>query len=82
MSLRSITVIALLWVLSLLAVGTVVYGYAINPVTPRVIAGPEFGFRVEGEQNGVPIGLPVLRIDGEWVPVKIGTADGRGRLLR
>lgn len=84
MSLRNMTVIALLWVLSLFAVSAIVHAqaYGINPVTPRVIAGPDVGFRIEGEQNGVPVGLLVVQIDGKWVPVKIGTADGRTQLLR
>ena len=84
MSLRNMTVIALLWLVSLFAVGTIVsaQAYRINPVTPRVIAGPEFGFSIDGEQNGVPVGLPVVKIDGKWVAVKIGSADGGPKLLR
>jgi hypothetical protein len=84
MSLRGVTVVAVLWVLSLFAVGTIVYGqvYAINPVTPHVVAGPNFGIRIEGEQNGVPVGMPVVQIDGKWVTVTFGTADGKTNLKR
>ena len=84
MSLRKMTVFALLWALSLFLVGTLVYAqsYGTNRVTPQIIAGQDFGFRIEGEQKGVPVGLPVVRIDGKWVPVKLGTADGQTHLLR
>jgi hypothetical protein len=73
-----------LWVLSLLAVGAVVQAqvYRIEPVAPRVIAGPDFGFRIVGNENGVPVGLLVVQIDGKWVPVKFGTVDGQSNLLR
>ena len=49
--------------------------YAINPVPPRALAGPDYGFRIKGEQNGVLISLPVVRVDGRWVEVKSDRAD-------
>ncbi len=90
MSTRTIRVVALLWVLSLLAVGTIGYAqtsgraqvYMTNPVSPTVVAGPDFGFRIEGEQNGVPVGLPVVRVNGQWVEVKIGSASGKAQPIR
>jgi hypothetical protein len=65
------------WVLSLLVVKSVVsaQAYAINPVTPRVLSGPDFGFRIDGEQNGVPVGMPVVRVDGRWIEVKVGSGQ-------
>jgi hypothetical protein len=71
MSKRAIGIIAVLWVLSLLIVQSVVSAqwYPVNPVTPRVLAGPDYGFRIEGEQNGVLVGKPVVRVDGRWVEV-------------
>jgi hypothetical protein len=71
MSKRAIGIIAVLWVLSLLIVQSVVSAqwYPVNPVTPRVLAGPDHGFRIEGEQNGVLVGKPVVRVDGRWVEV-------------
>lgn len=75
MSMRAIGVVAAVWILSLLAVASLVHAqwHPANPVTPRVIAGADFGFRIEGEQNGVPIGVPVVRINGEWVAVRVGS---------
>ena len=76
MSKRAIAIVAVLWVLSLLVVKSFAsaQAYAVNPVTPRVLAGPDYGFRIEGEQNGVPVGVPVVRVDGRWVEVKIGSS--------
>jgi hypothetical protein len=84
MSKRAIGIVAVLWVLSLLAVGKIVQAqvYQIQPVKPYVVSGPNFGIRIEGTENGVPVGLPVVQIDGKWVPVKFGSADGQTKLLR
>lgn len=73
MSKRAIGIVAVLWVLSLLALKSVVSAqvYGINPVTPRVLFGQDFGFRIEGEQNGAPVGVPVVRVDGRWIEVKV-----------
>ena len=81
MSTRSIGFVAALWILSLLVVGSMVraQSYRVNPVPPRVISGADFGFRIEGEQNGVPVGVPVVRINGEWMAVKVGSASGEVR---
>ena len=82
MSIRSITLIALLWVCSLLAVASVVRGqsYGVNPLPPRVLSGPDFGIRIEGEQNGHPVGVPVIRIKDQWVEIKFSA--GKTNLLR
>jgi len=84
MSKRGVGIVAMLWVCSLFVVATIVQAqfHAVQPLTPRVIVGPEFGFRIEGQQNGVPVGLPVIRIDGQWVPVRIGSADMQNNLPR
>lgn len=35
---------------------------------PRVLSGPDLGFRVEGmARDGAPIGTLVVRVDGKWV---------------
>jgi hypothetical protein len=77
MSKRAVAIVAVLWVLSLLVVKSVVsaQSYGINPLTPRVLSGPDFGVRIEGEQNGVPVGTPVIRVDGRWIDVKIWTGQ-------
>ena len=79
MSIRRIAAVAALWVASLLLVGTIAKGqsHSINPLPePRVVSGPDFGFRIEGEQNGVPVGLPVVKINGKWVQARIGSTKG------
>jgi hypothetical protein len=41
---------------------------ARKALEPRVLSGPELGFRVEGTaRDGAPIGSLVVRIDGKWV---------------
>jgi hypothetical protein len=75
MSMRSIAVIAALWVLSLFVVGTIVQAqsYAVNPLPPKTVFGDDFGFRIIGEQNGALIGTPLVKVNGKWVEVKIGS---------
>jgi hypothetical protein len=81
MSIRATGVLAALWILSLLLVASIVHAqsYRVNPVPPRVVTGADFGFRIEGEQNGAPVGVPVVRINGEWMAVKLGAAQGEVR---
>jgi hypothetical protein len=76
MPVRRIVVLALVWVVSLLVVATMARAqvYRMNPVPePKVVFGPDFGFRIEAEQNGVPVGLLVVNINGKWVEVRIGS---------
>jgi hypothetical protein len=75
MPVRRIAVLAILWVGSLFVVATIARAqvYQINPLPePRVVFGPDFGLRIEGEQNGVPVGPLVVKIDGKWVEARIG----------
>jgi hypothetical protein len=79
MSTRAILALAALWVLSLVAVVTIVNAqvYRMNPLAePRILSGPDFGIRIEAEQNGKPVGRLVVRIDGEWVEAQLGSAMG------
>jgi len=55
-------------------VGRVSAGLGDQPRHTTRLAGPDYGFRIEGEQNGMLIGLPVVRVDGRWVDVKIGSS--------
>ena len=76
---RRIAVFVLLWVASLFVVATLARAqvYRINPLAePRVVSGPDLGFRIEGEQNGVAVGPLVVKINGKWVEARIGLADG------
>ena len=45
---------------------------ASRPVTPKVIAGPDLGFRVERMAGSTPIGKLVVRVNGEWLDVQLG----------
>lgn len=40
-----------------------------NPVAPQVLSGPDVGFRIEGvdPRTGNPMGIWVVRVNGEWV---------------
>jgi|RhiMethySRZTD1v2_1073278.scaffolds.fasta_scaffold1579525_2 hypothetical protein len=40
---------------------------AVNPVTPTVLTGGDFGFRVEGDRAGTPVGELVVKVNGQWV---------------
>jgi len=72
--------LALLWALSLLAVGAISSsaqaqrpggrpGLPFNFLTesPTVVSGNDVGFRIERTQDGIPIGRLVVRVDGRWV---------------
>ena len=53
--------------------------FSVDKVTPRVLAGPDVGFRVEGIRGGkTPVGTIVVRVNGEWVEADLagGTALG------
>lgn len=49
------------------------------PVTPMVISGADFGFRVEGNRGGTPVGTLIVKMNGQWVEAEIG---GIGRPKR
>jgi hypothetical protein len=84
-SIRRTAVLAVLWVASLLAVAAIAraQAYRSNPLPePKVVFGPDFGIRIEAEQNGVPVGPLVVKINGKWVEVRIGAASDGPNLLR
>jgi hypothetical protein len=84
MSVRAIFGLALLWVLSLFAVASVAKAQVFElprPLPePTVVAGPDFGFRVEGDQRGTPVGKLVVRIDGKWIEARIASGSGPRRI--
>lgn len=45
----------------------------VRPVPPVVVSGENVGFRIEGDSNGRPIGTLVVKQDGKWIPVDLGT---------
>jgi hypothetical protein len=44
---------------------------AIRPVTPTVLTGGDFGFRVEADKGGTPVGELVVKVNGVWVPAEL-----------
>ena len=56
---------AILWVLSLFVVASAVKAQVFEmprPLPePRIVSGPDFGFRIEADQSGTPIGKLVVR---------------------
>jgi hypothetical protein len=72
--------LAILWALSLVAVGAISSlaqaqgpgqrsGLQFNFLTesPTVVSGNDVGFRIERTQDGILIGRLVVRVDGRWV---------------
>lgn len=45
----------------------------VRPLPPVIVSGENVGFRIEGDSNGRPIGALVIKQDGKWVPVDLGT---------
>jgi hypothetical protein len=68
--------LAILWALSLVAVGVISSsaqaqrgrpGVSLVTEAPTVVSGNDVGFRIERTQNGIPVGKIVVRVDGRWV---------------
>ena len=74
MSFRARIALIVVWLSSLLAVGTLASGQlrGFEPlVEPIIISGNDVGFRVDGSLGGVPAGaLVIRRMNGEWVEPK------------
>jgi hypothetical protein len=77
MYLRSGLIVACLWIASLFAVASIATAQlrGTTPVPPRIISGPDIGFRIEGQQGNIPVGKFVVRIDGQWVEAQLGSAN-------
>jgi len=73
--------IVVIWVGSLLFVGVWSSSSAQpqpqTPVEPYVLSGTDLGFRVESRRGDTPRGQIVVRINGQWVPVILGTGLSR-----
>ena len=75
--------VVVLWLSSLLAVGTLASGqlYGFDPLAnPYVLSGGDMGFRVEGVIKDTPAGRLVIRgMDGQWVePIQCNTGSRFG----
>ncbi len=83
MSFRAILTLAALWVLSLFLVSSVgaQQAFLIDPLPePRIISGPDVGFRIEGTQKGAPVGRLVIRVDGKWIEARFGAVNKDPRI--
>jgi len=76
MTLRFWSVVAVAWVVSLLAVGSWASAQASrqwSPVSePAVVSGENLGLRVEWMHGNVPTGTLVVRVKGVWMEAQIG----------
>ncbi len=66
MTLQSRLVMALLWILSLLVVGTIATAQTRRDTAP-IISGADIGFRPEGWLGKARTGTWMVKINGEWV---------------
>jgi hypothetical protein len=78
MSFRTRIGLVAAWVLSLLVAALIAHAHAqvltqVAPVTPVVFSGNDVGFRVKGTRRETPVGTLVVRINGEWVEVDLGS---------
>jgi hypothetical protein len=74
----------LVWVFVVVVVFAAAWTYAQSlqtvPVAPTVISGADFGFRVEGNRGGTPVGTLVVKMNGQWLEAEIG-AIGRPKRI-
>jgi hypothetical protein len=75
--------LAILWALSLFAVATISssaqaqrqpglrFGFLTQ--NPTVISGNDVGFRIERNDDGIPSGRLVIRVDGRWIDTGLAT---------
>jgi hypothetical protein len=68
--------LAILWALSLVAVGLMSSSpqaqrgqprFDLLTESPAVLSGSDIGFRLERTQDGIAVGRIVIRVDGRWV---------------
>ena len=80
MSIRAIVSLAMLWVLSVFVVASAVKAQVFEvprPLPePKVVSGPDLGFRIEADQSGTPVGKLVVRVDGKWIEARLAPLPG------
>ena len=70
MSKRALSIMAV-WLFSLIAVAAIAQSRPTMPdQVPTVISGNDIGFRVERYDGRQPVGVLVIRVDGQWVEPK------------
>ena len=52
----------------------------VTPVTPTIVSGADFGFRVEGNRAGTPVGALVIKMNGQWVEAELGGGERAKRI--
>ncbi len=70
MSFRTRIALVVVWLSSLLAVGTLASGQFLGfqPLPePFIVSGDDIGFRVEGLLGDTPAGTLVIRRNGVWI---------------
>jgi hypothetical protein len=65
--------LAAVWLLSLIVVAVLASTITaqIDRTQPRVVSGADLGVRIDGtdHRSGRPVGVLVVRVNGEWVEV-------------
>ena len=72
MTLQSRIVMAVLWIVSLVVVGSIATAQTRRDPAP-IISGADIGFRPEGWQGKARTGTWMIKINGEWVEAIAGT---------
>ena len=78
---RNLTIVAAVCIVSILLAGLLGHAQAAQvPQTapaprtpapsPTVVFGNDVGFRVDQWQGNTPLGTLVIKVNGQWVPVK------------
>jgi hypothetical protein len=75
--------LAIVWAVSLFAVGAISssaqaplqpglrFGFLTQ--SPIVISGNDVGFRIDRNDDGIPSGRLVIRVDGRWIDTGLAT---------
>jgi hypothetical protein len=68
MTIRAWTIVGVLWLVSLAAVGSITYAQSPQPAPfpPNMITGTDLGFVVEQQKGGMVFGQLMVRVDGQW----------------
>lgn len=70
MTVRVRVVLVVVWLTSLLAVGTLARSqvYRFDPLPePIIVSGRDIAFKVEGQLGSEPAGRWVIRMNGGWI---------------
>lgn len=72
MTLQARIVMAVLWIASLIVVGSIATAQTRRDPAP-IISGADIGFRPEGWQGKARTGTWMVKINGEWIEAISGT---------